>query len=37
MAQGFVLVKKKSPKKFEPDTQAGTHVEGKLGVPVVGF
>ena len=37
MAQGFVLVKK----KFEPDiqagTKAGTHVEGKLGVPVVGF
>ena len=33
MAQGFVLVKK----KFEPDIQTGTHVEGKLGVPVVGF
>ena len=33
MAQGFVLVKK----KIEPDIQAGTHVEGKLGVPVVGF
>ena len=33
MAQGFVLVKK----KFEPDIQEGTHVEGKLGVPVVGF
>ena len=33
MAQGFVLVKK----KFEPDIQAGTHVDGKLGVPVVGF
>ena len=33
MAQGFVLVKK----KCEPDIQAGTHVEGKLGVPVVGF
>ena len=33
MAQGFVLVKK----KFEPDIQAGTHQEGKLGVPVVGF
>ena len=34
MARGFVLVKK----KFEPDDiQAGTQVEGKLGVPVVGF
>ena len=33
MAQGFVLVKK----KFEPDIHAGTYVEGKLGVPVVGF
>ena len=36
MAQGFVLVKKNlSPTSRQVHT--GTHVEGKLGVPVVGF